>query len=188
MMVWGHCSAQETLVVYNYNIISMQCKRIPMLQNLVNIGKKNWFVHNVHKKTQMTFTVSKDFAKFHDDVIKWKHCPRNWPFVREIHRSPGEFPAKRPVTRSFDVFFDLRLSKRLSKQPWGWWFETPAWSLWRHRNFKGHFDWCNLVNKTLSEVISWRNYRIWNEFLINFDVLIKRLLWLFLITSNLDDN
>ena len=36
---------------------------------------------------------------------------------------PGEFPA-RPVTRSFDVFFDLRLNKRLSKQLWGWWFET----------------------------------------------------------------
>ena len=47
---------------------------------------------------------------------------------------PGEFPTQRQVTRSFDVFFDLRLNKRLSKQPWGWWFETPAWSLWRHRN------------------------------------------------------
>ena len=47
---------------------------------------------------------------------------------------PGEFPAQRPVTRSFDVFFDLRLNKRSSKQPWGWWFETPPWSLWRHCN------------------------------------------------------
>ena len=47
---------------------------------------------------------------------------------------PGEFPTQRPVTRSFDVFFDLRLNKRLSKQPWGWWFETPLWSLWRHCN------------------------------------------------------
>ena len=47
---------------------------------------------------------------------------------------PGEFPTQRPVTRSFDVFFELRLSKRLSKQPWGWWFETPSWSLWRHCN------------------------------------------------------
>ena len=47
---------------------------------------------------------------------------------------PGEFPAQRPVTRSFDVFFDLRLNKRLSKQSRDWWFETPAWSLWRHRN------------------------------------------------------
>ena len=36
----------------------------------------------------------------------------------------GEFPTQRPVTRSSDVFFDLRLNKRLSKQSWGWWFET----------------------------------------------------------------
>ena len=46
----------------------------------------------------------------------------------------GEFPAQRPVTRSFDVFFDLRLNKRMSKQSWGWWFETPSLSLWRHSN------------------------------------------------------
>ena len=50
----------------------------------------------------------------HDDVIKWKLLLRNCPFVR------GEFPTQRPVTRSFDVFFDLRLNKRLSKQPRGW--------------------------------------------------------------------
>ena len=42
----------------------------------------------------------------------------------------GEFPPQRPVTRSSDVFFDLRLSK----QSWGWGFETPSRSLWRHRN------------------------------------------------------
>ena len=47
---------------------------------------------------------------------------------------PGEFPAQRPVTRSFDVSFDLRLNTRLSKQPWGWWFETLSWSLWRQCN------------------------------------------------------
>ena len=47
---------------------------------------------------------------------------------------PGEFPAQRPVARSFDVFFDLRPNKRLSKQWWGWWFETLSCSLWRHRN------------------------------------------------------
>ena len=43
-----------------------------------------------------------------------------------------EFHARRPVTRSLDVFFDLRLNKRLSKQPRGWWFQTPSCSLWRH--------------------------------------------------------
>ena len=49
--------------------------------------------------------------------------------------APGEFPTQRPVTRSIDVFFDMRLNKRLCKQPWGWWFETPpSWSLWRQCN------------------------------------------------------
>ena len=47
---------------------------------------------------------------------------------------PGEFPTQRPVTRSFDVFFDLCLNKRLSKQSWGWWFETLSHPLWRHSN------------------------------------------------------
>ena len=36
-------------------------------------------------------------------------CAGNSPFT-------GEFPAQRPVTRSFDVFSDLRLNERLSKQ------------------------------------------------------------------------
>ena len=47
---------------------------------------------------------------------------------------PAEFPTQMPVTRSFDVFFDLRLNKRLSKQPRGWWCEAQSWSLWRHCN------------------------------------------------------
>ena len=47
---------------------------------------------------------------------------------------PGEFPIQMPVTRSFDVFFDLRLNKRLSKKSWGFWFETLSCPLWRHCN------------------------------------------------------
>ena len=46
----------------------------------------------------------------------------------------GEFSTQRPVTQSFDDFFDLCLNKRLSKQSWGWWSETPSYSLWRHCN------------------------------------------------------
>ena len=46
----------------------------------------------------------------------------------------GEFPAQRPVTQSFDVFIDLRLNKRLSKQSRGWWFETLSCPLWRQCN------------------------------------------------------
>ena len=49
----------------------------------------------------------------------------------------GEFPSQRPVTRSVGVFFELGLNERLSKQSWGWWFETPSFSLWRHCNGHG---------------------------------------------------
>ena len=45
-----------------------------------------------------------------------------------------EFSAQKPVTRDFDVFFDLHLNKRLSKQSWGWWFDAQSRPLWRHCN------------------------------------------------------
>ena len=48
----------------------------------------------------------------------------------------GNFPAQRPVAQSFDVFFDLRREKRLSKQLWGW------GDLRRHR---AHYDVAVLV-------------------------------------------
>ena len=70
----------------------------------------------------------------HDDVIKWKLFPRYWPFVRGIHRSPANSPHKgqRRVTLMFSLI--CALNKRLSKQSWGWWFETPSGSFWRQCN------------------------------------------------------
>ena len=48
-----------------------------------------------------------------------------------------EFRTQRPVTRSFGVIFILRLTKRMSKQSWGWWSEMPSSLLWRHCNAMG---------------------------------------------------
>ena len=70
----------------------------------------------------------------------WRHQMETFSALLAIcaGNSPvaGEFPAQRPVTRSFDAFFDhdLRLNKRLYKQSWGWWFETLSCPLWRHSN------------------------------------------------------
>ena len=68
--------------------------------------------------------------------IWWRHQIKTFPALLAIcaGNSPvtGEFPTQRPVTQSFDGFYDLRLNKQLSKQPWGWWFETPSRSLWRY--------------------------------------------------------
>ena len=68
----------------------------------------------------------------------WRH--QNGNIFRVTGPLCGEFtgpwwiPAQRPVTRSFGVFFDLPPNKRLSKQWWCWWFETPLNPLWRHCN------------------------------------------------------
>ena len=75
----------------------------------------------------------------HGALISWWHhqmetfsallalCEGNLPVT-------GGFPSQRPVTQSFDIFFDLRQNKRLSKQSRLRWFETPSRSLWRHCN------------------------------------------------------
>ena len=57
----------------------------------------------------------------------------------------GEFTGQRPLMRSFEVFPQLCLNKRLSKQSRGLWFETPSCSLWRHCNTKGYLKWYLLI-------------------------------------------
>ena len=66
-------------------------------------------------------------------------------WVRSLGRSHLSNPSDLPCSnnskwkvihyeQAHDVFFDLRLNKRLSKQSWGWWFETLSRPLWRHCN------------------------------------------------------
>ena len=58
----------------------------------------------------------------HENVAKswWRHQMETFSALLAICAGnspvPGEFPAQRPVTWSFDVFFDMHLNKRLSKQ------------------------------------------------------------------------
>ena len=68
----------------------------------------------------------------------WRHKMETFSALLAIcaGNSPvtAELPAQRPVTLSFDIFIVLRLNKRLSKQSWGWWFETPSLPSWRRCN------------------------------------------------------
>ena len=59
---------------------------------------------------------------------------------------PRWIPHTKASDAEFDVFFDLRLNKRLSKQSWGWWFDTPSHPLWRH---------CNDTCSTSQEICTW---------------------------------
>ena len=71
-------------------------------------------------------------------IAWWRHQMETFSAFLAIcaGNSPttGEIPAQKPVTQNFDVFVDLRLDERLSKQSWGWWFETPWRPLWHHNN------------------------------------------------------
>ena len=78
------------------------------------------FVHSIG----ISYSKNRGHECTYHDVIKWKHFPFYWPFVRGIHRWP-------------DAFFPLGPSKRLSTQSWGWRFETPSSSFWRHCNVTG---------------------------------------------------
>ena len=86
----------------------------------------------------------------------------------------GEFTGHRwiPCTKasdgSFDVFFDLLLNKRLSKQWWGWWFEMPSCPLWRHCNVSSSvwhlpmqpvikiLSKCQYFHFSVASFVSWR--------------------------------
>ena len=76
----------------------------------------------------------------------------------------GEFPTQRPVTRSFDVFFDLHLIKLLSKHSRGWWFETLSCPWWRHRNDynTGQDTETACLDTTLSDLIVWQVWKCWH--------------------------
>ena len=100
-----------------------------------------WWLRNKHqwnfiKNQKILF----DQLQLKNPISWWSHQMEKFSVLVAIcaENSPvaDEFPAQRPVTRSFDVFFELRLNKRSSKQSWGCWFETLSRLLWCHCNMQ----------------------------------------------------
>ena len=113
------CSIYCSLLQLPYTVeMQLQSQWTPQ----VACRKSNW--HNDCRSCCQLYT----------SVTWWCHQIDN--IFRVTAHLHGEFtgPAQRPVTRSFDVFFDLHLNKRLSKHSWGWWFETSSCPLWCHCN------------------------------------------------------
>ena len=99
----------------------------------------------------------------------WRHQMETFSTLLAlcVGNSPvtGEFPSQRPVTRSFDVFFDLRPNKRLNKQSKRWWFETPSRSLWHHSN-DWHATCCAAFSNLVQRIV--RNYLIFQAMSVPF--------------------
>ena len=82
----------------------------------------NWFVLIYTRSNQKLTTKSWWRHQMETFSALLALCAGNSPVTRE-------FPSQRPVTRSFDDFFDMHLKKWLSKQSRRRWFETPSCSL-----------------------------------------------------------
>ena len=101
-------------------------------------GCKIWFIICFWHHTMLLLAT---VVKPHTNVTGiswWCHQMETFSALLAIcaGNSPvtGGFPAQRPMTPSFDVLSHQGLDKRLSKQWWGWWFETPSHPLWRQCN------------------------------------------------------
>ena len=101
-----------------------------------NDPEKYWRKTRFAKSDDITTTEkapqSGEHTLWHDGVIKWKHYTLYWPFVWGFHRLPADSPHKGQGRGTLNIFFDLRLNKRLSRQSKSRWFETPLRLLWRH--------------------------------------------------------
>ena len=60
----------------------------------LDVTYKTWVVRNRPAMCTYVLQILGRQELTHDDVIKWKHFPRHWPFVRGIHRSPVNSPHK----------------------------------------------------------------------------------------------
>ena len=102
----------------------------------------------IHSQTDMEqvlkFEKRKVSSNWHGDVIKWKHFSRYWSLVRGINKSPVNSPLTNVSDAGLWYFFWSK-PKRLSKQSWGWWFETPSPLLWRQYNGYNHFSTLGLA-------------------------------------------
>ena len=97
----------------------------------------------------------------------WRHQVETFSVLLAICAGnspvPSEFPAQRPVARSFDLFFDLRLNKRWSKQSWGWWFETLSCPLWRHCNGMQIYKFYRKLMAAILESVTWLHFLQWRQ-------------------------
>ena len=107
--------------------------------SLLSLSYGGSCVHNVGGSLTHVFSLYWSMNKM-VDIWYTMMTSSNGNIFRVTGLLCGEFaghrgiPRKRQVTRGFDVFFDLRPNKGLSKQSQGWWFETRSRPLWRHSN------------------------------------------------------
>ena len=146
---------------YSQENLTRVCNKL-VTDTLINWIKLCWFIRNRRMISRNTL-----IACMYQKALIWDSCALVWyvfcwetfmaggrwyhtmvtssngNIFRVTGHLSGEFTGHRLIPRTkasdaeFGDFFDLRMNKRLSKQWWGWWFETPSCPLWRHCNAMG---------------------------------------------------
>ena len=104
--------------MFRHNICKYVADEQPCQTKIINYCQMKWKSKRSEK------------LESHDDVIKWKHFPRYWPFVRGIHRSPVNSPHKGQWRGA--LIFTL-ICARIK----GWVNNREAVDL---RRYRGHYD------------------------------------------------
>ena len=122
-----------------YPSLSWACDYLPMLGlKLIHVSKRCPLYHRPG---------SSSVQVIHDDVIKWKHFPRYWPFVQGIHWSPVNSPHKGQWCGALMFSLICAWIKGWIKKSWDWWFEMLSCPLRRHRN-----GWCLFENMSFQMI------------------------------------
>ena len=96
---WGLNETQSNISIVNHTLhvtwvraclSDTRSSRTIRINPLLLVG---WCADLTHRDSS-TITTSRTKIHEHDVVIKWKHFPRHWPFVRGIHRPPVNSPQK----------------------------------------------------------------------------------------------
>ena len=150
---WGATYIRGLKVYHIYDIFFIQQGKT--FEELVaEIGQENVGISSLKdvSNTQLglclvlcSIDVLSTYERFHDDVIKWKHFPRYWPFVREIPRSPVNSPHKGQRRRA--LMFSLICASINS-----WVNSHENGNLRRHR---AHYD------VTVMSWVIWRDAICW---------------------------
>ena len=105
----------------------MNCQNRPCFKPILVYCKLfTWYVSRI-------YVINNQYNPCHDTCSVFMIFKSWWRHQVETSISHRWIPlTHRPVTRNYEVFFDLRLNKRLSKQSRRRWFEMSLRSLWRH--------------------------------------------------------
>ena len=135
MILWRHGNVKSAL---NHNKAQQNMKCISVFSKAIKmtaIGTNGLFYGSIKDHSDISISSYHPWMTSAKITIPWwRHQMETFSALLAICAGNSPVLAQRPVTRSFYVFFDLRLNKRFSKQSRGWWFETLSCPLWRHCN------------------------------------------------------